>query len=211
VRIIICESRESADTVGQPPGSSPAGALEGVARLMSTYRGAWWIAGGWAIDLYVDRITRAHDDVDVAVLRKDQHALQRHLADWRLTKVVAATHEPWAAAEQLDLPVHQVHARRGDEEVEFLFNEVTADSWRFRRNGAVCLPLADLTVQTQRGLPALCPQVVLLYKAKAPRAKDHEDFQLVLPKLRTEARRWLAAALAECHPAHPWRAQLLQP
>ena len=197
--------------VEQPPGSSPAGALEGVARLMSTYRRPWWIAGGWAIDLYVDRITRPHDDVDVAVLRNDQDALQRHLAGWRLTKVVAGTHEPWAAGERLNLPVHQVHARCGHQEVEFLFNDVAADTWRFRRNEAVCLPLADLTVQTQRALPALCPEVVLLYKAKAPRDRDHEDFQLVLPKLRSEAKSWLAAALAECHPGHPWRAQLLQP
>jgi hypothetical protein len=194
--------------VGQPLGS--AAALEGVANLMSTYRRPWWIAGGWAIDLFVDRITRAHDDVDVAVLRKDQHALQRHLAGWRLTKVVAGTHEPWADGQQLRLPVHQVHGRRGHEEVEFLFSDVTAGIWRFRRNEAVCLPLAELTVPTQRGLPALCPQVVLLYKAKAARDKDHEDFQLVLPQLPTEAKDWLAAALAACHPGHPWRAQLLQ-
>jgi hypothetical protein len=194
--------------VGQPLGS--AAALEGVASLMSTYRRPWWIAGGWAIDLFVDRITRAHDDVDVAVLRKDQHALQRHLAGWRLTKVVAGTHEPWADGQQLRLPVHQVHGRRGDEEVEFLFSDVTAGIWRFRRNEAVCLPLAELTVPTRRGLPALCPQVVLLYKAKAPRDKDHEDFQLVLPMLRAEAKDWLAAALAACHPGHPWSAQLLQ-
>jgi Aminoglycoside-2''-adenylyltransferase len=196
--------------VGQPPGSAAA-ALEGVASLMNTYRRPWWIAGGWAIDLFVDRITRAHDDVDVAVLRKDQQVLQRHLADWRLTKVVAGTHEPWAEGQQLHLPVHQVHARRGEEEVEFFFNDVTADTWRFRRNEAVCLPLADLTAPTQRGLPALCPEVVLLFKAKAPRDKDHEDFQLVLPKLRSEAKNWLAAALAACHPGHPWRAQLLPP
>jgi hypothetical protein len=194
--------------VGQPLPS--AAALEGVANLMSSYGRPWWIAGGWAIDLFVDRISRAHDDVDVAVLRKDQRALQRHLAGWRLTKVVAGTHEPWPDAQQLHLPVHQVHARRGDEEVEFLFNDVAADTWRFRRNEAVRLPLTDLTVQTRRGLPALCPQVVLLYKAKAARDKDHEDFQLVLPQLPTEAKDWLAAALAACHPGHPWRAQLLQ-
>jgi hypothetical protein len=25
----------------------------------------WWIAGGWALDLFVGRTTRAHEDMDV--------------------------------------------------------------------------------------------------------------------------------------------------
>ena len=27
----------------------------------------WWIAGGWAIDLYLGRQTRPHEDIDVLI------------------------------------------------------------------------------------------------------------------------------------------------
>lgn len=31
----------------------------------------WWITGGWAIALFLNRSTRAHKDLDVGVLRRD--------------------------------------------------------------------------------------------------------------------------------------------
>ncbi|MFT4100795.1 MAG: hypothetical protein QM674_07115 [Burkholderiaceae bacterium] len=31
----------------------------------------WWIAGGWAIDMFLDRETRSHKDLDVGILRRD--------------------------------------------------------------------------------------------------------------------------------------------
>ena len=31
----------------------------------------YWLFGGWAVDFYVGRITRAHDDVDIAIWYED--------------------------------------------------------------------------------------------------------------------------------------------
>ena len=36
---------------------------------MNTCQTAWWVAGGWALDLFLGRMTRPHHDVDVAILR----------------------------------------------------------------------------------------------------------------------------------------------
>ena len=52
------------------------------ARLLAGLPAPWWIAGGWALDLFVGRQSRAHDDLDVEVLRRDQFVLQRLLAGW---------------------------------------------------------------------------------------------------------------------------------
>ncbi len=46
-----------------------------VADLMATYRGAWSICGGWAVDAWLGRQTRDHADVDIAVYQDDHHAL----------------------------------------------------------------------------------------------------------------------------------------
>jgi hypothetical protein len=42
----------------------------------------WWIAGGWAIDLYLQRRTRAHEDIDILMLRRDQLAVRTLLETW---------------------------------------------------------------------------------------------------------------------------------
>lgn len=78
----------------------------------------------------------------------------------------------------------------------------------FRRAAAVQRPLARAVVHTAAGLPVLAPEVVLLYKAKAPRAADEHDFTAARPHLGPEARAWLAAALRRCHPGHPWLGRL---
>lgn len=54
----------------------------------------------------------------------------------------------------------------------------------------------------------MAPEVALLFKAKAPRFKDQRDFDRVLPYLDGAARAFLAWALEQAHPGHPWRAQL---
>lgn len=46
----------------------------------------WWaVAGGWAIDLWLDEQTREHHDVEVAVRRDDQTEIWDALHnDWEL-------------------------------------------------------------------------------------------------------------------------------
>lgn len=72
------------------------------------------------------------------------------------------------------------------------------------------MPLEEMTVTTAFGVPGLCPEIVLLYKAKAPNQKDHDDFDRVLPKLGAKAKTWLADALDVCHPGHQWLAVLAE-
>lgn len=49
------------------PPWEPLG-LDDAIKTMLGFPAPWWIAGGWAIDLFVERQTREHDNVDVVVL-----------------------------------------------------------------------------------------------------------------------------------------------
>src|SRR5947208_15842839 len=49
--------------------------LESIATLLSPLEMTWGFCGGWAIDLFLNGITRSHIDVDVAILRTDQRLL----------------------------------------------------------------------------------------------------------------------------------------
>lgn len=185
-----------------------------VADLFRGFDRPWFIAGGWAIDLLLDRATRLHEHVDVAILRRDQRALRSHLADWVLTKAIPGARgglAPWSPDETLMPPIHEVHASPpddGGERFEILLQESFVDEWRFRRNIAVTRPLDLLGARSPREIPILRPEIVLLFKAKRPREADELDFANVAPLLSAEARAWLREALVACHPGHRWAAQL---
>jgi hypothetical protein len=178
--------------------------LEQICASMASYSASWWIAGGWAIDLHLGKQSRPHQDVDVAVLRRDQQKLRAFLADWSLYKSREGALTPWLPGEELILPVHVVHAKQGHQHLELLLNEATRDLWLFRRSPAISLPLERLSCRTPSGIPYLCPEVVLLYKAKAPRPVDFDDFERALPYLEDSRRAWLAGALRAFHPGHEW-------
>lgn len=56
------------------------------------------------------------------------------------------------------------------------------------------------------GVTVLTAEIVLPYKAKAPRGLDHRDFHAALPLLDPEARPWLRAALPRATRRHSWEA-----
>ena len=57
----------------------------------------WGIAGGWAVDLFLDRLTRGHQDIEVAIFRDDQLVLQDYLClrGWSLEYVRGYRFFPW--------------------------------------------------------------------------------------------------------------------
>jgi hypothetical protein len=187
----------------------PFAELQRVARVMEDFSRAWFVAGGWAIDLFLGRETRAHEDVEIAVLRADQEEMRRHLAGWTFEKVVSGVREPWREGERLEPPIHEIHASSpGGESLEILLNEAAGDVWRFRRNPAVTRPLSEVGLRAKDGVLFLAPEIVLLYKAKVRRTRDERDFEGVLPAMDGGRRAWLAGAIAASHPAHPWIARL---
>jgi Aminoglycoside-2''-adenylyltransferase len=188
---------------------------EETVELLSGFPRPWWICGGWALDLFLDRETRRHDDLDVALLRHDQLALYHHLRAWDLRYAPPShTLEPWDGR-QLDRPIQGIWARRSAEPTaawtcEFLLNEERNGEWVFRRNESVRRPLEEVS-DTRNGVPSLCPEIVLLYKSSERSPKNDADFAAVRPHLSPDARAWLRAALERCDDEHPWIRQLRPP
>jgi hypothetical protein len=174
----------------------------------------WFVAGGWAIDLHLGRVSRPHGDVDVAVYRQDQAAVRAFLADggWDTWKAVGGRLVPWAADEWLAPPLHEVHAasRGGGRRLEFLLNERDGSAWRFRKAPAVTRPRSSVERRTADGLSYYAPEIPLLYKALATvrRPTDDADLAAALPALAPEPRAWLAHVLGGLAPRHPWLAVL---
>lgn len=197
-----------------PAKARSFGLVQKVTEVMKGFERPWFVAGGWAIDLFLDRVTRPHKDIDLAILRRDQLTLQQHFGGWKLSKAIPGRPgqlEPWNPGEWLDSPLHEVHASRDEGPLmtlEVLLNESSNDLWLFRRDRRITLPLAELGRLSQLGLPILRPEVVLLYKAKNPKGIDEEDFRRSSRLISKKGRRWLRGALADCHSGHHWITQL---
>ena len=179
----------------------------GAATLLRDYPGLWWIAGGWALDLFAGKQTREHDDLDVEVLRRDQRAIQRHLAGWDLHVAHAGMLRPWRAGEELAPPFNSVWGRPrpgAPWAMQIMFASAEGSLWRYRRCEAITHPLSTLGGWAPTGVPYLAPHIQLLYKSRGRRPKDERDFAAVLPMLDAQRRSWLAAALLLVEPGHRW-------
>lgn len=192
---------------------TPAEVVDIFARLPSQPN--WWFAGGYAIELFVQRAIRPHGDIDVLLLRRDQQVVHQLLPGWDVQAADPPGHlRPWPVGETLPDGVHDIWCREGASapwRIQFMLDEANGDVWRSRRNPAVTLPLAQLGRRTADGWRYLAPQVQLFYKATAAalRPKDETDFAASLPQLSQSARRWLDQALSLQSPHHHWRDQLL--
>ncbi len=183
-----------------------------VATLFADITSPWWIAGGWAIDLFIGHQTREHEDIDVSILRRDQSAVHDALAGWDVYVAdPPGALRPWPTGEYLPVGKHDVWCRRTPEDpwsVWVMLNESEDDFWVFRREPSIRLPVATVVRHTADGVPYFAPHVQLLYKAKHLRQKDLADFEAAASLLADEERTWLRDRLIALYGDHVWVAAL---
>jgi hypothetical protein len=189
---------------------------------MSSFPAPWALCGGWAIDAWLGRQTRDHDDVDFSVFIQDQRALFDHLGDRPLVAhVIGDTHAPWDGR-HLDYPNHamgriEITPEQGID-FDFQFDDHDGDDWVLNAEPRVAMPIADAVREPPWGLPTVVPEVLLYFKAtayfgieermKGGRFQDEPDFLAFLPHLTEEQRCWLRESIALLYPDHPWLSEL---
>ena len=167
----------------------------------------WWVAGGWALDLYAGAQSRPHGDLDVGVLRRDVREVLAALSSWGVFEVRAGALTRLSAGAEPGTEVNSLWCRPLGAPLwmmQLLLDESADDSWVFRRQPDIRLPLAMAVRRNSAGLPFLSPEIQLLYKAKDPRPRDQADFDHIAPRLDPGARAWLRDALERVHPGHAW-------
>jgi hypothetical protein len=181
--------------------------------LRGSSEAVWWLAGGYALEMFAGHSWRTHDDIDVLLMRCDQQAIHEWLPDWQ----VYAAHPPgqlrrWESGDRLPPTVHDVWCRESADRpwrIQFMVDESETGRWISRRNHQVSRPVDSLGLTSDFGIPYLAPEIQLFYKAKATRPKDELDFRVVTPLLDEFQRDWLARALTATHPGHPWISRLI--
>lgn len=173
----------------------------------------WYVAAGWAIDLFLGGEHREHEDLEIAVPNSRFDEIVDALAGLEIC-IITAPGEATPLAEARDrlAETHQSWVREpatGLWRFDVFREPSDGDTWLCRRDESIQLPYDHVIEWTDDGIPYGRPEIVLLFKAKhAHRGRDQADFEAVLPLLEPERRRWLAEALERIHPGHSWLAEL---
>ena len=90
--------------------SDPFANVAAAADVMRGFPHPWWIAGGWAIDLFIGRVTREHADVEIGAFRHTQLDLRRHLGRAKFEFAHEGVWHEWEKDKHLADDVFQVRA-----------------------------------------------------------------------------------------------------
>lgn len=185
------------------------GALIPARRFAESLGVPYWIAGGWAIDLFVGTVTRGHGDVDVLVLDRDQDRLRELWLEGLLVRRHRDEVRDWPPGERLepgpDL-LELTDASVSPRKLELLIGMTRGDDWVWHRGKQTLhRPLASLGQVGPLGLPYVAPEVSLMTRARHRRDKDDHDFRVAVATMSAEQKRWLLGCLL---PDHPWRDRL---
>ena len=186
--------------------------IEELAGLISSAKAPWWVAGGMAIDLFLDRESRSHDDLDIVINREDQKKFFNSLKGWDLRET-----NPPGVLKPLNgnnaaIAANAIWCREevnGPWRFEFLLAPFSNQEWIYRRIPDIRGPIDSFGWQTSEGVLVIAPEIQLLYKSKAGRQKDEIDFRNCVPVLSETQKSWMKNAITIEHgPLHPWLALL---
>jgi hypothetical protein len=184
------------------------------ARRFAHVQAPWYVAAGWAIDLFLGGQRREHEDLEVAIPAASLSEFAEALEGLEIYAVKVpgnATFTPIDRAGDGLAETHQTWVRdpeSGHWRLDLFREPGDGETWICRRDDRIRLPYDEVIAHTGDGIPYGRPEVVLLYKAKHAREKDEDDFEAVLPHLTGTARVRLAGWLGLVHPGHRWLAAL---
>jgi hypothetical protein len=181
-----------------------------VARLLAGLPAPWYVAAGWALDLFRGVRTREHGDIEIAVpaarFPEVRDRFPGYVFDavssgriWENAGpgVLATTHQTWLR-----------DPATGNYLLDVFREPHDGDTWICRHDETIRLPYSQIIHCTPDGVPYLAPELVLLFKAKHARPKDEADFHAAIPHMTPAQRTTLADLLARVHPGHRWLASL---
>ena len=178
-----------------------------VAARLSGLTVPWYVAAGWALDLFRGAQSRAHEDLEIAIPAGHFDEVAARFTDCDLyvphpdslrpftAETATTSHQTWA-----------VPRSTGRWCVDIFREPHDGDRWICRRDETIRLPYDEIIEHDREGIPFLAPEFVLLFKAKLDRDKDRADLRGVLPLLDEARRGRLAQLLTRVHPGHSWLA-----
>ncbi len=166
----------------------------------------WWVSGGHALELHLDRSWRAHDDTDISILRCNADLLFDALPGWDIHLAAAGVLTLWDGSPlSASRSENNLWCRAAPEDpwsLDVTISDGDEHDWIYRRDPSIRRGWPDAVLSTRNGVPYLAPELQLLFKSKDVRPKDEVDVRAVIPTLNPQRQTLLRSLL----PAdHPWQ------
>jgi hypothetical protein len=185
------------------------------ARRLAGMEAPWYVAAGWAIDLFLGGKRREHEDLEIAIPAASLGEFVDALAGFEIYAVRVpgkGIFTPLAQAGPGLVETHQTWVRdpeSGDWKLDLFREPSEGDTWICRRDESIRLPFSEAIRFTEDGIPFGRPELVLLFKARhSAQDKNQADFAATLPRLDSDERERLAGWIELVHPGHEWLAAL---
>ena len=203
--------------------------------LMKNANVPWAVCGGFALDMFLDKDTRTHGDIDICVFEKDRKNIFHHMLqnNWLVYEFrgngkvrpldVASASEPGRNLMCTNGECDIVKFYPCDEEgllwyeffhtgikefyyLEFLFNTIAENNFVFDKNKGIHREISK-AILFNEGIPFLAPEIVLLYKStQSEKAEYNFDFQQVFSHMNNEQKSWFSQSLDVLYPGgHMWK------
>lgn len=176
--------------------------------VLEGYTDHWCVAGGWAIDFFLNKQTREHEDLEIVVFRDDVKTLFNHFKKYQPQKIITGGENPefvlWDGKEIEEEVIQLRFTLQDNVEFDLLLTPREKGEWVCRRDESIKLPMNQAICHSSSGLPLLAPEIVLLFKAKYVREKDAADFKHTYLLLSAHSKAWLQKHLKSIHPNHEW-------
>ncbi|QYA44094.1 hypothetical protein KYI13_08425 [Macrococcoides bohemicum] len=171
--------------------------IESLKQIMHDADYDWYLAGGIALDEFLGRRTRDHEDMDILVNFK---YLERILDYFKNYKVYTARNGSLSLYALNNIKsTDSLWITKDENEsfiIEILFFEEEAGHWIYKRNDAVRKKIEDIYF-VKNDMKIIQPEIQLLYKMNSSniREKDLDDYHNIYPVLEEREKAWLDSVL----------------
>ena len=180
-------------------------------RLLADVAAPWYVAAGWAIDLFLGAQRREHEDLEIAVPSDRFGEIVEALSGYEFFVVGKHIACPLVRAGELLETYHQtwlLDRAAGVWRLDVFREPSDGDTWIARRHESIRLPYEQLIQRTKDGIPYALPETILLFKAKHTRPKDDGDLAAVAAAALARAAAVACGGAELAHPGHRWLAEL---
>jgi RimJ/RimL family protein N-acetyltransferase len=189
--------------------------VDQIAELLHGFGAPWWIVGGHAIEAFTG-VRRPHEDIDVALFRRDLPALRACLPP---------VYQAWSAGSGLLRPLDDDHPDPHPEagqvwirehalapwKADFILMDERDGAWVWKHDPSVALALDESTWVDAAGVRYANPEIVLAHKARTLEGRHDADFRAAWPMLDARSRSWLRETIERRYPGHPWLSRMAAP
>jgi hypothetical protein len=210
--------------------------IHDLAQFLEPLDAKWFVSGGWAIDMFLGRVTRARCDLDISVPHAERLGciefflsqgwqIEGKLGDgFKTIRVLSdceeAIHYFWSFPKGVGF-ICEYHDEWGNRRIDYqretqteldylevFFDRCEHGDFIYHRDPQITRDL-ELAILERDGVRYLAPELVLLFKSKTLSKKNTDDFQVVIDYIDRDAKKWLIKALSRLYEdSHPWLDQL---